>query len=121
MRRRRIGRLPFQRGRAPGVGIGLRPFEQAPDHVVEEQYLRGEHRQRRNADPFVRQMRRFRDERGLAQREIAPWHAKEPQIVHGQENRSEEHTSELQSLMRISYAVFSLKKKNTKKKKNNKT
>src|SRR3546814_4138357 len=27
--------------------------------------------------------------------------------------RSEEHTSELQSLMRISYAVLSLKKKNT--------
>src|SRR3546814_5463091 len=33
-----------------------------------------------------------------------------PQIArHG---RSEEHTSELQSLMRISYAVFCLKKKN---------
>src|SRR3546814_3108941 len=29
-------------------------------------------------------------------------------------NRSEEHTSELQSLMRISYAVFCLKKKNHK-------
>src|SRR3546814_8737442 len=29
--------------------------------------------------------------------------------------RSEEHTSELQSLMRISYAVFCLKKKNKKK------
>src|SRR3546814_4170183 len=29
--------------------------------------------------------------------------------------RSEEHTSELQSLMRISYAVFCLKKKNTNK------
>src|SRR3546814_7523386 len=29
----------------------------------------------------------------------------------GEENRSEEHTSELQSLMRISYAVFCLKKK----------
>src|SRR3546814_2667656 len=28
-------------------------------------------------------------------------------------DRSEEHTSELQSLMRISYAVFRLKKKNT--------
>src|SRR3546814_4560445 len=27
--------------------------------------------------------------------------------------RSEEHTSELQSLMRLSYAVFCLKKKNT--------
>src|SRR3546814_4944471 len=30
----------------------------------------------------------------------------------GQHRRSEEHTSELQSLMRISYAVFCLKKKN---------
>src|SRR3546814_3958729 len=33
--------------------------------------------------------------------------AREPQRL-----RSEEHTSELQSLMRISYAVFCLKKKN---------
>src|SRR3546814_8783371 len=32
-----------------------------------------------------------------------------------QVERSEEHTSELQSLMRISYAVFCLKKKNTHK------
>src|SRR3546814_5386001 len=31
----------------------------------------------------------------------------------GLDARSEEHTSELQSLMRISYAVFCLKKKNT--------
>src|SRR3546814_4999838 len=35
--------------------------------------------------------------------------------------RSEEHTSELQSLMRISYAVFCLKKKKNKKEKNTKT
>src|SRR3546814_4707843 len=42
-------------------------------------------------------------------------------VLHGQKLgcailpalRSEEHTSELQSLMRISYAVFCLKKKNT--------
>src|SRR3546814_10626362 len=33
----------------------------------------------------------------------------------GAADRSEEHTSELQSLMRISYAVFCLKKKNNKK------
>src|SRR3546814_5321251 len=32
----------------------------------------------------------------------------------GRFDRSEEHTSELQSLMRISYAVFCLKKKNNK-------
>src|SRR3546814_6530910 len=38
-------------------------------------------------------------------------------IVGAMENRSEEHTSELQSLMRISYAVFCLKKKNIKQKK----
>src|SRR3546814_5183290 len=33
---------------------------------------------------------------------------------HVRRRRSEEHTSELQSLMRISYAVFCLKKKNNK-------
>src|SRR3546814_2773718 len=33
----------------------------------------------------------------------------------GADFRSEEHTSELQSLMRISYAVFCLKKKKNKK------
>src|SRR3546814_4748043 len=38
------------------------------------------------------------------------------EIVRG--SRSEEHTSELQSLMRISYAVFCLKKKKNNKQKN---
>src|SRR3546814_4850925 len=38
------------------------------------------------------------------------------QISRSEDVRSEEHTSELQSLMRISYAVFCLKKKKTKKK-----
>src|SRR3546814_7719818 len=33
-------------------------------------------------------------------------------LLHRHAGRSEEHTSELQSLMRISYAVFCLKKKN---------
>src|SRR3546814_3791292 len=35
-------------------------------------------------------------------------------VPRGSSTRSEEHTSELQSLMRISYAVFCLKKKNKK-------
>src|SRR3546814_2812639 len=39
-------------------------------------------------------------------RRIAPPRCKNPAL-----SRSEEHTSELQSLMRISYAVFCLKKK----------
>src|SRR3546814_5092091 len=42
--------------------------------------------------------------------------AKLPDVnTEGGQNRSEEHTSELQSLMRISYAVFCLKKKKKKK------
>src|SRR3546814_8466818 len=45
--------------------------------------------------------------RHLAQTEIDAFRQ---QHVH---QRSEEHTSELQSLMRISYAVFCLKKQNT--------
>src|SRR3546814_10700242 len=36
------------------------------------------------------------------------WHLSRPHRPHRQENRSEEHTSELQSLMRISYTVFCL-------------
>src|SRR3546814_8738786 len=35
-------------------------------------------------------------------------------VINGTKWRSEEHTSELQSLMRISYAVFCLKKKKNK-------
>src|SRR3546814_1794456 len=40
--------------------------------------------------------------------------AAEQATAEGLAARSEEHTSELQSLMRISYAVFCLKKKNKK-------
>src|SRR3546814_9165047 len=43
---------------------------------------------------------------------LAAWQARKLQ-------RSEEHTSELQSLMRISYAVFCLKKKNNNHRPNN--
>src|SRR3546814_16503909 len=62
----------------------------------------------------------FRSDRGLGialfhavQR--SQWHqgrARFPAAGPGGDRRSEEHTSELQSLMRISYAVFCLKKKN---------
>src|SRR3546814_6343101 len=39
------------------------------------------------------------------------WHWRRTGALGGLAIRSEEHTSELQSLMRISYAVFCLKKK----------
>src|SRR3546814_2324284 len=62
-------------------------------------------------------------ERHYAQNHANPIKARSEAITwwHGlasaptNEDRSEEHTSELQSLMRISYAVFCLKKKTKKK------
>src|SRR3546814_3601377 len=45
-----------------------------------------------------------------AMRKLVRDHADQA-LVAGDDRRSEEHTSELQSLMRISYAVFCLKKK----------
>src|SRR3546814_3633259 len=50
---------------------------------------------RHQGHPHASAIRAFRDQ---------------PPVIH---QRSEEHTSELQSLMRISYAVFCLKKKKT--------
>src|SRR3546814_8139364 len=51
----------------------------------------------------------FRDLLPLAHRDLGD------QAANFRRDRSEEHTSELQSLMRISYAVFCLKKKKHKK------
>src|SRR3546814_9454038 len=48
------------------------------------------------------------DRRGGVARQSERW------MKRTERPRSEEHTSELQSLMRISYAVFCLKKKTTK-------
>src|SRR3546814_4795675 len=51
----------------------------------------------------------------LAHVEAADKVGRNPDLAEQGEDRSEEHTSELQSLMRISYAVFCLKKKKTHK------
>src|SRR3546814_3716656 len=48
-----------------------------------------------------------------------PHHPDVSESLHSLAVRSEEHTSELQSLMRISYAVFCLKKKNQTKDRTN--
>src|SRR3546814_3146241 len=58
-------------------------------------------------------MSKFTMEKGAV--EIAPDVTLEGTFVATTGNRSEEHTSELQSLMRSSYAVFCLKKKKKKK------
>src|SRR3546814_5339016 len=54
---------------------------------------------------------------GIAGKTIVLTGAMQPASVRASDaefNRSEEHTSQLQSLMRISYAVFCLKKKKNK-------
>src|SRR3546814_9029131 len=71
-----------------------------------------------------KQMRRFslvghlntawRISTGLVHRARRRWCCQRRATVVPPKQRSEEHTSELQSLMRISYAVFSLKKKKSK-------
>src|SRR3546814_10031328 len=60
----------------------------------------------RLARETVAQMRRFPEGSTVLRRILREM---DPESTEGQ--RSEEHTSELQSLMRISYAVFCLKKK----------
>src|SRR3546814_5938340 len=55
-----------------------------------------------------------KDHIGAARRPVLRHCRADPQRLSGHgAPRSEEHTSELQSLMRISYAVFCLKKKTT--------
>src|SRR3546814_5552104 len=56
----------------------------------------------------IRTLKSNRGRTSLMTERHLPWYHSE-----SRRTRSEEHTSELQSLMRISYAVFCLKKKNT--------
>src|SRR3546814_10285862 len=85
-----------------------RPLDFIPRHVAEE-IDRGEMRRRRDIGQRER----------IAAQPVSPFG--QPGHVF-EVVRSEEHTSELQSLMRISYAVFCLKKKNiTKQQKNKET
>src|SRR3546814_2233590 len=67
-------------------------------------------------DRIVRTIAGRADDRALELRPQARRHhprADRRRRAAGRTPRSEEHTSELQSLMRISYAVFCLKKKKT--------
>src|SRR3546814_5051673 len=76
--------------------VGLEDFGR-PDNFLERQ-----------VDRWEGQIRSYKQLYDFAWREL-PGYALARDWL-----RSEEHTSELQSLMRISYAVFCLKKKNNK-------
>src|SRR3546814_7314663 len=70
------------------------PVERPRQQRIEEAKRRGEIG---HAEPSAQRRHRFGRHVAFARAQLLP--------------RSEEHTSELQSLMRISYAVFCLKKK----------
>src|SRR3546814_2151236 len=59
----------------------------------------------------VNNLKRINDQHGHAAGDAALKKIADVLLANVRESRSEEHTSELQSLMRISYAVFCLKKK----------
>src|SRR3546814_5213272 len=68
----------------------------------------------RGAHLFLRRLRKLSALYDQGMVEVVPGHYSQVGRYLGPEGplkRSEEHTSELQSLMRISYAVFCLKKK----------
>src|SRR3546814_2832882 len=68
----------------------------------------------RGTPHFLRRRRTTpRAPRAVVRRVAAPSPLPVVRPHHSHPRRSEEHTSELQSLMRISYAVFCLKKKKT--------
>src|SRR3546814_6962869 len=74
--------------------VGLPQISEEQAHRRIQQAVKGQQRARRQSDERIRHVAR---------------------MVRSARSRSEEHTSELQSLMRISYAVFCLKKKPHKK------
>src|SRR3546814_8895499 len=78
-------------------------------HIREEEQEQFVAAEKRLSAADVRYMRRVFNRRKKAEKAAAKVEKKIRL-----KDRSEEHTSELQSLMRISYAVFCLKKKNAK-------
>src|SRR3546814_6774483 len=79
-----------------------RAYERAPVGCEPQKLLAPRSRALDNLDHLVRWTRGVANDLGDIRR---------AHFEPGAERRSEEHTSELQSLMRISYAVFCLKKK----------
>src|SRR3546814_2888743 len=90
-------------------------FRSGHQRVGEDGGDRGDRHDRSPTGPgLVRRSRLDRDERARdvdVQLALEVGHVDHGQRADRVRARSEEHTSELQSLMRISYAVFCLKKK----------
>src|SRR3546814_5930147 len=109
----RLGRI------AAPLGPPVFPLADQPDHALGEQQgaddkQRAQHEQphfrRRPGQPGFHQVDQHAAANGAVKRAAAADRAPDRDLdgIGRREFRSEEHTSELQSLMRISYAVFCL-------------
>src|SRR3546814_3512734 len=96
-----------------------RPFDRDPRGPPHRGIARQRSRRRRRGAPVDASARRLTEPLAFLHTRHAGLvpASNHPQSVALEARRSEEHTSELQSLMRISYAVFCLKKKNKYKQK----
>src|SRR3546814_2109532 len=88
----------------PGVSPVEHGARWRPDHAAQSRHSANHHDPSRSAGPRTGDPRP--DTRAMARKGKLTWPTS---------SRSEEHTSELQSLMRISYAVFCLKNKKKQK------
>src|SRR3546814_1312860 len=79
-----------------------------PEDLVEKE----QHGDLQRAVSELVEMQHHQHPQGAVGQGKSPVIARDQQVLAHVRSRSEEHTSELQSLMRISYAVFCLKKKN---------
>src|SRR3546814_8154959 len=98
----------FRSGRGRPAGAGARGDEDAAHR--ERAVRRHGHRDRRQARRAGRRRRGTRRSGGAGVNTFTESEERQ-ELRKAVAKRSEEHTSELQSLMRISYAVFCLKKK----------
>src|SRR3546814_3272248 len=104
--RLRRSQVPRMRQKKPRAEINFSSFRILPEALGN--YGKG-------SETFLRKWQNF----GRLKKEITtPFSFSGHHFNPEDEGRSEEHTSEIQSLMRISYAVFCLKKKNKTKKLN---
>src|SRR3546814_2149285 len=99
-----IRRPPYWEGALAGERTmkGMRPLAVLPDNITTD------HLSPSNAIMRDSAAGEYLHKMGLPEEDFNSY------ATHRGDHRSEEHTSELQSLMRISYAVFCLNKKNNK-------
>src|SRR3546814_7050114 len=108
MVRREIRKMHDESG-TDALAIRIEREQLHPTRIDADQRLVGGRRQTRNRPVVTLGPARHGDAAlAVASRGRRPARGRDGRIL-----RSEEHTSELQSLMRISYAVFCLKKKIT--------